>query len=407
MAPSLNARPRVVAGRGSGPVVPRSARMPDLVGLTIDPDETLGRLDVTLIGAGSIGSRIAEDLARLHVGVLRIVEPARLKPESVATHPVLPSEVGGSKAVRIARRCKAISPATRVEVFEGSFQSMDGTVLGGSDVVVLATDNLSAEVDVGRWARRLGVRLLQVALHGETCVVQVRTLTNTAEGPCLACSYTASEWLSLSQENIFSCSGQEGDDVNLGRVVPTRALSSLCSLAAGMAALVVTRLALEIGPPWRDEVVEYAGYTDRTTRTPLKRNPLCPCEHTVWSVREVAGPLGSWTPRALAAEGCGPIDLDGGVAFEVGGYAYREAVACCGSVRPVGRFVREGVPGPRCPSCGRAAGPQPYLTHSLVGADRLGAAVDRSLRAFGPARPPWVAVHAPTGSILIRPEALP
>jgi molybdopterin/thiamine biosynthesis adenylyltransferase len=384
--------------------------MPDLVGLTVDPDEALGMLDVTLIGGGSLGTRIAEDLARLHVGALRVVEPARLKPESVATHPVLPSEVECSKAVRIGRRCKAISPATRVEVFEGAFQSMDGTVLGGSDVVVLATDNLSAEVDVGRWARRLGVRLVQVALHGETCVVQVRTLTNTPESPCLACSYTTSEWSSLSQENVYSCSGQGGDGANPGRIAPTRVLSPLCSLAAGMAALVVTRLALEIGTPWRDEVVEYSGYTDRTTRTPLRRNPLCPCEHAVWSVHEVAGPLGSWTPRALAAEaaeGCGPIKLDSGVAFEVGGYSYRAAVACCGAVRPVGRFVREGVPGPSCPECGRAAGLQPYLTHPLVGADRLGAAVDRRLRAFGPARPPWVAVHAPTGTTLIRPETRP
>jgi molybdopterin/thiamine biosynthesis adenylyltransferase len=384
--------------------------MPALVGMAVDPDAALDGLDVTLVGCGSLGSRIGEDLARLRIGALRVVESARLKPESVATHPVLPSEVGRSKAVRIGRRCKAISPTTRVEFYNGSFQSMDATVLVGSDVVILATDNLSAEVDVGRWARRLGVKLVQVALHGETCTVQIRTLTNTPGAPCLACSYTPWEWLSLSQETVYSCSGRADDDPPPGRVVPTRALSPLCALAAGMAAMAVTRLALEIGVPWRDEVVEYAGYTDRTTRAPLLRNAACPCEHAVWSVREVAGPLGSWTPCALAALAIGtrgPIEPGGSVAFEVGGYSYRESVACCGAVRPVGRFVRDGVPGPRCPRCGRAVGQQPYLTHARAGADRLGAGFTRCLRALGSGRPRWVAVHTPTGATLIRQEARP
>ena len=408
MARAPNARVRVVAGRARGPVVPRSARMPDLVGLKVDPDAALARLFVTLIGAGSLGTRIGEDLARLQVGGLRVVEPSRLKPESVATHPVLPCEVGQSKAARLGRRCKAISPSTWVEVFEGPFRSMDGAVMAGSDVVVLATDNLSAEVEVGRWARRLAIRLVQVALHGETCVVQVRTLTNATGGPCLACSYTSGEWSLLSQERVFSCSGRETDTAT-SHLVPTHAISPLCALGAGMAALAVTRLVLQVGPPWRDEVVEYAGYTDRTTRSPLTRNPACPCEHAVWSARQVAGPLGSWTLRGLAdAAGVrGPIEADGGVAFEVGGCSYREAIACCGAVRPVGRFVRDGASGPRCPSCGRDAGPQPYLSHSRVEAERLGAALDRRLRAFGPARPAWVAAHTPTGTTLIRPEARP
>src|SRR5262245_54476927 len=108
--------------RHASPRARREDRLPQLIGLQVDANEVLDNLTVMLVGVGSVGATVALSLAHLHVAELRLVDRLRFTHASTLTQPVGQAEVGKPKASMIGRRCKEISPRTRVLVFDGPFQ---------------------------------------------------------------------------------------------------------------------------------------------------------------------------------------------------------------------------------------------------------------------------------------------
>ena len=123
--------------------------------------------------------RIALHLARLRIAELWLVDPQQFcKAESLLTHPI--SEISRQPKVTVtARRCKKISPSTRVFSFVGRVQDLLLDALANVHLWVMATDNLAAEIEVGRRCLHLGRRLVHAALFGEGMVAQVRVFANT------------------------------------------------------------------------------------------------------------------------------------------------------------------------------------------------------------------------------------
>src|SRR5206468_9883032 len=103
-----------------------------------------------IIGTGSVGGRVAFHFCRLSLAELWLVDPKVFKPESVLTHDADPSDVGKSKALRTARLCQAINPAMRLFVFVGKVEDLPLDAFADVDLVIMATDNLAAEVEVGQ-----------------------------------------------------------------------------------------------------------------------------------------------------------------------------------------------------------------------------------------------------------------
>jgi molybdopterin/thiamine biosynthesis adenylyltransferase len=401
---SGRSRFREIAGRPSlGPKAPASARLPELIGLDGPAATRLGQCGLAIIAAGSVGDRIAEHAARLGFGRLRIADPARLKAESVLTHAVHPREFGQYKALRTANRCKAISPTTRVFARIGGIEDLDYVALADADVVALASDNLTAEVETGQRCLHLGQTLFHAAVHGDSLVAQVRVFTNRdGRGPCPACGFGAAEWQQLSHETIHSCSGPAEGSRGTRRVnaAPTMSISALCSIAADLAIIQILRHVLGLGTPIEDEIIQYCGYTHATTRTPLRRSATCPCEHQRWAMAPAPRPIADCSAGELARM----AGLDREFSLSLGGHSYVESAACCGTNWPVGRFVREGSPARRCGGCGRPLHSQPYFSRRRVPADLLGEAVDRPFRRLGGASARWVVLHGPESSTLIREE---
>src|SRR5438876_134172 len=85
----------------------RALRLPEFIGSSGPPDTRLDGLRVGLVGAGSVGGPAALHVARLQPEAIFIVDSARLKPESVLTHMILPADIGQPKASYWGRRCKA------------------------------------------------------------------------------------------------------------------------------------------------------------------------------------------------------------------------------------------------------------------------------------------------------------
>jgi molybdopterin/thiamine biosynthesis adenylyltransferase len=384
--------------------------MPSFLGFDGSAVDRLGEAELAICGCGSVGGRVAVHAARLGIGGLRLIDPATYKLESLLTHDIAPSDVGKSKASRLGRLCKAINPGARILVAPRPVGDLDEMALSGVDAVVLATDHLAPEVEVGQRCLWLGPPLLQASVHGETLLAQIRTFTNrTADHPCPACGFGRDEWDHLNRDTAFSCAG--ADAVRPGRAgrsspsSPTMSISALCAIAADLAVIQALRLILGLGGTIGDGLTQYGGFRHETTQTPLARNPSCPCEHARWSPQPPPGLLAGCTPGELARRILPDHDRLDACSWTVGGHAFVEAAACCGVVQPIGRFCRAQQPVGACRSCRRPLQAQPFFTHRRVPGSVLGPALERPLGRVGAGRAPWVVVHAPSGAVRFHAES--
>lgn len=347
--------PPMAAGARRAPI---EARFPPFESVGGPPvAESIDRfaaLRVAAVGAGSIGYAEIRAIARHQPAGITIIDPARIKPESLVTHDVLADSLGARKATLAGLAAKRISPGTEVFVFDGPIQALGEDALADIDVVLLASDNLAAEVHTGQVCINLGIPLIQASLHGEGLVVQVRAFENrTGSGPCPACAYGAAEWDHVARESEFRCAGAGGHPEEIRHVEPTVSTPALGMNAASLALVQLTRLVLGLGQSVVDTSVLYCGVSHRTMVWPLKRNPECPCEHQRFT--RVAAPrrVSELGIRDLAAAaGIGPDPLPADLTLAVDDLVFVEATVCCADEpRPVGRFFPEYAVVGSCAQC--------------------------------------------------------
>ncbi len=363
------------------------ARLPRLVDVAVDVLAVLSRLVLTIIGVGSVGSRVALEASRLGIRGLRLVDPGTLKKESTLTYPVTLEDVGRSKVEYAGERCLAIAPDLRVDVYEGRVEELDPVDFLDTDLFVVAPDLLAPEVTAGQLALHLRRPLVRAALHGNTLVAQVRSFDGTEDGACPACNFSDEEWEELHRQTRYSCDGvTEGLDVLHPAGIVTRSLAPLCSIASSLAVVEGLRRLLGIGPPHGAVAVEYCGYTHRTTETPLVRRSDCPCEHR--RLERVTAPVGSEGASLgalLEAAAMDPGRLEQ-VTARVDRLRFVEsALGGCPGGCVVQSFVPAGAELGVCPDCGASRAENPLATHREVPGEVLAPFLDRSLASLGAA----------------------
>jgi len=384
----------------------RHDRLPCFVGCRREVlEDRLNLLRVTVVGAGSVGARMALHFARQQVARLDIVDRGRFKPESLLTQPIGPEAVSAPKASQLGGRCKAISPRTRVRVFDGPVEDLGLLASADTDMVLLATDNLTAEVEVGQRCLYHRTPLIHSAVHGETLVVQVRTFGNVeGSGPCPACGFGNDEWAHLNRETTFSCAGLAGGSTVARKqeTPPTVSTSFLCSLAADLALTQAIRLILELGQPVADTLLEYCGFTHRTVVSRLARNPDCPCDHVGWSTRWAPRPLARCTLRELAACAFPETDDPAGLSFLVDDDLVFVSSAFCCRVEPCNRFVPAGGSLGACGRCGKDGFADSFHSHRPVAAVTATSVLGRPLGELGAGAASWVVVRNEKTGVLLR-----
>lgn len=372
-----------------------SARLPRFVGTDHDSAEVLRRLRVAVVGAGGVGRVAAVGLARLHPAALWLIDPGCYKPESLLTQAIHPNEVGLAKAHSTARLCKAVSPRTRVFAFAGGVEELPPSALVGAGAVVLATDNLAAEVRAGQLCLWLSKPLAQGSVHGETLVAQVRHFLRTGpDRACPACGFGAAEWADLNRETVFSC---EGGASRRTLTRPTTGVSSLCGLAGDLLGLTLLRHTLGLGAPPGDGLIEWCAYTGRTAAVALHRDPECPCDHRAWELEAPPAPLADCTLTGLAQRA--GIEAQ---SFAVEGHAFVERAVCRGCGRPAAprRFLPAGGPARACPGCGGELRPEPFYRHDAAPAEVLGPLAGRPLRELVAGRMTGVLVRGDERTVM-------
>jgi molybdopterin/thiamine biosynthesis adenylyltransferase len=390
----------------------RSERLPALLGLEHDADKIFSRLKVAVIGVGSVGRSLALHLSRLMIHTLWLVDPGRYKASSLLTQQVLPVEVGQAKAPSTAQVCKDISPETRVFAATGRIEDLDQLALADADFVFLATDNLAAEMAAGQLCLNLGLPLLQASVHGASLLAQVRFFTNRdGQGPCPACGYGDQEWDALNRQTRFSCEGGQPDTgaTNAGTMQiespATASFSFLCSLAADLAMIQLTRYVLKLGDATGDSLTEYCGYNHQAIASPLPRHFDCRCEHVVW--RRMAPPraLGDCTLSELVCTaGFAESSAANQTALMVDEWEFIETGLCtsCGQRQTVGRFQRPASAAGDCRKCGQTVTALPFYSQRQVPLTVLAAQCQHPLRRLTPTNPRWVVLQAGDQAVCFR-----
>ncbi len=388
-----------VAGPAADPVLQRellAARFPALVGAPGDAEERLWQARVLVAGCGAVGRPAAQALARLGIGELGLIDPKSYRPVNLPTQPMRPAEVARPKAEVTARECKGISPRTRVRFTVGLFEQLSPADLAGFDVVVMATDNLVVEAQVGQACLHFGIPLIHAAVHGATMVAQVRVYRNlAADSVTPACGFSDHELELMAGEAQFACGGPAADAAEPAIAgPPTRSFAALSALAASLTVTQLLRLVLGLGEPVADTQLEFCAFTNRAVVSPLPRRRACSCDHTRYRVVRA--------PRQLAECSLGELAALGGCSaavavpeFTVSHFSWAESGMCtCGRRGKVHRFVAPGeTHAGACRRCGKPLHVQPFFIRRPVGAAHVARHLHLPLGELGARGADWALVR--------------
>lgn len=123
---------------------------------------------VTVVGCGGLGGYIVEQLARLGIGVIQIIdddvfEDHNLNRQLYAS----PKVLGHAKATVAAQRIKDINPAvTVIPITERLSKDNGCQLLEGSHVVADAVDGIETRLEIAKSCTELGIPMVHGAIAG-------------------------------------------------------------------------------------------------------------------------------------------------------------------------------------------------------------------------------------------------
>ena len=154
-------------------------------------DEALRERRVLVAGCGSVGSYVAEQLARAGVGAMTLVDPETVEAVNLSRSVYEIGDVGRPKTDGLARRLANSNPAVELRLHASALEFLDlGTLddeVRAADLVVAATDDPGAQRTMNRFAFARGRPAIFVGLYegarGGEVVVSVPERT-----PCYLCA---------------------------------------------------------------------------------------------------------------------------------------------------------------------------------------------------------------------------
>ena len=146
---------------------------------------------VLLLGAGSVGSVLADQLVRSGVGQICIVDPEPVEAANISRTVYGAADIGVSKPAALVRHLLQISPGLRFSTFDSTIQDIDGAELSGemeaATLVVAATDDPDAQLRINHYAYQCGVPALYVGLTAGAQGGEV-IMVVPDETPCYLCA---------------------------------------------------------------------------------------------------------------------------------------------------------------------------------------------------------------------------
>jgi molybdopterin/thiamine biosynthesis adenylyltransferase len=144
---------------------------------------------VLLAGAGSVGSRIAEDLVRSGVGALTIIDPDTVEAPNLSRTTYAAADIGTAKPDALAARLRAIDPSVAVDRHTSPLGLVDlHKALDGISLVVAATDDMREQAQLAHYAYAAGIPLVACALYKAAAAGEVVISVPAARTACWSCA---------------------------------------------------------------------------------------------------------------------------------------------------------------------------------------------------------------------------
>lgn len=134
--------------------------------LTFKEQEALHGARVTIVGVGGVGGIAAIQCARMGIGNLHIIEGDSFVPSNLNRQMLsFLSNIGKSKAEEAERILKDINPRINIGTTKDFITEENAkSLLSGADIILDATDNLVSRVIIHRFARKLGILSVWIAV---------------------------------------------------------------------------------------------------------------------------------------------------------------------------------------------------------------------------------------------------
>jgi molybdopterin/thiamine biosynthesis adenylyltransferase len=251
----LSLQPLASAWDSIAPAGPQLARMTRHISAT-DLQSSLDRVTelvgslsethVIVVGAGSVGSRIAEDLVRSGAGTLTVVDPDTVAAVNLARSVYSVDSLGHPKPAALADRLRSINPAVKIRPYEQAIAALDWPMLlSGVDLVVAATDDMAEQAALSHHAYAMGVPLVACALYRKAAAGEVVLAVPASDTACWACAVGHGTEASLRRpENDYGVSGRLISESALGP-----AINLVASVASQLAIGVLAGPASPAGAP--------------------------------------------------------------------------------------------------------------------------------------------------------------
>lgn len=186
-----------------------------------------------IIGAGAVGSYVAEYLAKMGVGSITLMDFDTFTLENAAKHSGIvrtPEDVGRNKAVTVARRTQTLMvDGGRANGIDANVCLFGPGAFAGFDVVFLALDNYAAKVYFNQIWLQIPQDKRPVVIMGGTNEEMAQSNCIDGKEMCLRCLFDES-WLQTPGVRT-SCSGPQYRDMDgESAIVRTSGLAS--SMAA-------------------------------------------------------------------------------------------------------------------------------------------------------------------------------
>lgn len=140
----------------------RQLRLPELVGLD--------RAKVVLVGVGSLGSKVAVELAKAGVEQMVLIDNDRYDANNAVRHELPVWQAGSLKTAGVIHACQSINPFCEVSANTSTIGSGTSAALSflrsldGADLVVETTGSRETTRIVQRYCRTTGVNMLTASL---------------------------------------------------------------------------------------------------------------------------------------------------------------------------------------------------------------------------------------------------
>lgn len=136
--------------------------------ISIEQQLSLLRSKVAVIGCGGLGGYIIEELARLGVGTIAVVDPDVFEEHNLNRQLICTMDQLGKKKVDCAaQRVAEINPTVRLQTFPAAFgQSNCAEILKGAVVAADALDSISVRLELAKACNKENIPLVHGAIAG-------------------------------------------------------------------------------------------------------------------------------------------------------------------------------------------------------------------------------------------------